>query len=1152
MAFQNLRFKNCEATILFSLLTSMVCLIPGSALAAGPQIQEFEDPATGRQVRYIRNELVVGFRAAALASERSSLLGRLPAVTSERAIGANQYVIRFDANIDPILEAETLEHNPAIEFAHPNFVGSFETLPTDPGLGEWWFLDSDPSDGIDDPSTMSTLNLLEFWQEYESIADHSDVAIVLFDTGLDVDHVDFKDHIGLAAAPGNMSNRIVLFESYLEDAETDSFPPNGYSQESSPRDFAGHGTAMAGVASAIASTEAGEGVAGVAYDSPLWIYKVGYSNGDEADVKWSDFYRALQDLKTATLLHPQKRFVANLSLGFEYLDTSSLNNLIAIVDELLATQKVLIVAAAGNEDDAFWEEATFPNPPSCVPPSKSPNWYVKYPAALSGCHLYPDYDNVLAVGSVRLFESTAEGPCDCNGPPNPLSRRAWAEFSRYIAPEPNHPNCAPIVDFLVAGGARPNSSADPGCAELNVYSSELCGSGDGTDVSCALFGSGYGTSYSTAIASAVSAGIWAKDLTLTPGDIKDLLMTYSDRTAIHDVVDGAVVEEMLTFGTSSDCANPPIPDDPSIGLLGSESEVFDFSGKAGAGVLNAGRAIRNTADRDVEYITSGTPSANLTIGGADVLVLAGDLHVPSGLTLTIDPGGNALQPLRVETTPDGAEIVVDGTLELLGDTSLATYDRSTAIGAWGGVRVTSTGSLITNGHSLRIRNAVVGLDMQSAPSEMILEASYCEVGARISGDFVLAPGSKFEQNTGRSLESPDGGFFFAGGLEVVSGPGLDVRGSTGHIYIDGEVSLDGPAEFASLSETPSSGDWMGIVLLSPFTSNEAVTVRHASVALANAEVLNLTNWDISNCGTALVSFAAAGHVTLQGCTISNLAGNAILGSLGNNLTISGLQMQAVAGSSIDKNGGVLVVDGSSEFVDSQGMVLSNLAPGSVVRNCSILNSQYTPLLVSGGSLELGPGLVVDGSGSVFSGIVVNSNATLSSGGLVSAENCSVEGISIDGGVLSGNWLIESRFNGASGLRLTGANIALASGSKLSANADNGLYAFDAGVTCQGCSFNGNGVAGVEVDGASTADIRNSSIQNNVFGVNAGEDAEVNLGDLLTDGNNNFSGNTFKHVANLNAASVVQAVGNYWGPYCPPKSTKFLGQVNHANCLTTAP
>ncbi len=939
------------------------------------------------------------------------------------------------ASSDPSLAAQEV---------FPSALGTFEAIPTDPDIANWWFYDTDPTDGLEDFPELSTLGLKEFWSVYDG-TDHSEVIVVLFDTGIDTDNSEFKADIS-TNGPEDFSSRIVLFESFSGEGVCD--PPFGFLDETSPRDTAGHGTAMAGIISAIPNAQ---GSAGIAYDNPLWVFKVGSNSGGNLTLDLDHLLNAMDELALRVAQFPDKRFVASMSLGFEehVLSSQDKANLHSRVSALHATNKVIVVAAAGNEEDAFWADDGFPNPPICVPPVSGADWKVKYPAAFSGCHLWPDYDSVIAVGAVRLFESSAESECECNGPSTSATGRGWSEYSRFVAPEPGHPSCSPIIDVLAPGGARTNqNSSDPSCEGLNVFSTELCGTEDCAAVPCSLFGYNWGTSYSTAITSAVVAGIWSRDISLQPGDVKDIIMTYADRTPVHNG-DNGISGDLLEFGTANQCDEiPPNPNDVNIGKLGSENEIFEFSGKAGGGVLNAGRAIRQSAVRDVEYVSGGTLDADLTLANKDAFVLANTITVASGTTLTIGPGIGSLQPVLVEGSTSTVEVVVEGTLVLAGDVSFATYDRDTDVGTWKGITVAPGGSLVTNGHLLRIRNADVGLTVKGSVDAANIDASYCRIGIMLFND------------------------------------------------------------------------------------------------------ISLVASQISNC-IGGINWAASADATLTNCSLADISGDAVSNTIGGVLSITGSSITDVAGSALDVHFASLTVEGQSVFTNTAGVIVSNLAPGSVLRDMTISSSTLTPLIVSGGDQVLGPELTINGSGPGRSGLLVTGSAVVAGSGLLTVENCDVEGILVVDSVLVGTWEVVSRFNGANGMKIDGASVVLGQGTKLSGNGSNGLQILDGSATVTDARLNSNGVAGLSVDGTAFAEVSASELKSNTIGVAVNANATADLGTGVSGGENDISGNSFKHVSNLNSSTTVQAESNFWGS-CPPKATKFIGQVNYADPECTPP
>ncbi len=116
--------------------------------------------------------------------------------------------------------------------------------------------------------------------------------------------------------------------------------------------------------------------------------------------------------------------------------------------------------------------------------------------------------------------------------------------------------------------------------------------------------------------------------------------------------------------------------------------------------------------------TEGTLAGNETWSGSSPILLTGDVIVPAGTTLTIDPGTTLLvQPLADNlhggVDPSRIELVVQGTLDLQGTAMSPVTFRSSAptpaAGDWYGIRLTDTADSTVTLHDLVVEYGVRGI-----------------------------------------------------------------------------------------------------------------------------------------------------------------------------------------------------------------------------------------------------------------------------------------------------------------------------------------------------------------------------------------------------------------------------------------------------------
>jgi hypothetical protein len=526
-------------------------------------------------------------------------------------------------------------------------------------------------------------------------------------------------------------------------------------------------------------------------------------------------------------------------------------------------------------------------------------------------------------------------------------------------------------------------------------------------------------------------------------------------------------------------------------------------------------------------------------------VLADDLTVAAGATLTLGRANGSLQPIRVETTGDGVLILVQGTLMLQGPVSFATYDRGTDPAAWKGLEIASSGSLVTNGHSLRIRNAETALTMTGSGQSLEFIAEYCTNGLVLHGGATLGEGSRFASVSGTAVDAVDADVRFTGGFEITSGPGLTVDAADDRVLIEGGLSTIFPLIFTSRLASPAAGDWTGLKIIGSLTSSGPWTIEYATYGVEHAGTVSLSDMTFRNCVIGVLANGSSGDLTLTDSSFDTMGQWGIVRGNGGDLTLGNVSFSDVVEAAIEMNGGVFTVTDPVTADECAGVNLTNLGAGSVVEDITMTNSSGVPLAISGGTLSLGPAVVVDGSGAGMPGIQITDGAAVTLAGSVSAQHCALHGLLVIGSTLSGTWAdLTAQYNGSSGLRVEGRSVSLGSGTVLSHNAL-GLYLLDADATVLDATLDSNSGSGVVAEGTSDVDVQSSRIRNNSTGVLIGDQATATLG--VSCGHNSFAGNTYKYVANLHTGLTVEAVGNYWGA-CPPKATKFMGMVNHENCL----
>ncbi|HEX8434529.1 right-handed parallel beta-helix repeat-containing protein, partial [Archangium sp.] len=204
-----------------------------------------------------------------------------------------------------------------------------------------------------------------------------------------------------------------------------------------------------------------------------------------------------------------------------------------------------------------------------------------------------------------------------------------------------------------------------------------------------------------------------------------------------------------------------------------------------AGTASAGN-IQGQLDSDTTWTPAGNPHT-----------LTGDVVVPAGVTLTIQPG-----VVVIAAATDGAsggtdkyrvELIVRGTLRVLGTGSKPVTFRAASAGDgnWQGVRVEAgTSSMLS---SAIIRDARTGLEVSGAGTSVTVTASTLTdnlYGALVSHDGTLAVDHTLvSSNTWSGIALADGNATILHNTFVYNPIGLDINNVSGSYNITVQDSI---------------------------------------------------------------------------------------------------------------------------------------------------------------------------------------------------------------------------------------------------------------------------------------------------------------------------------------------------------------------------
>ncbi len=303
------------------LVALVVALLPVASAAAAPRLDA--------QGSAVAGEAIVRFEPGTVAAERAAARDAAD-VELERTLELSQtQVVSFDGSVGAALTR--LESGGDVAYAQPNY--RYEALappPNDTFFGQLWGLGPDPGIGA-----------LTAWDRSRG----NGQVIAIVDSGIDLSHPDLVPRLwrNPGETPGGGDN----------DANGRVDDVNGYDfvdNDSTPDDYAFHGTHVAGTAAAQAGN--GMGVAGVAPDASLMAVRVldGSGAGTSAWIGSGIAYAAQEGAD-----------VINLSLG----GPAGLGD--QFLRDALATARnydAVVVAAAGNEGS---NNDAQPNTPCTLP-----------------------------------------------------------------------------------------------------------------------------------------------------------------------------------------------------------------------------------------------------------------------------------------------------------------------------------------------------------------------------------------------------------------------------------------------------------------------------------------------------------------------------------------------------------------------------------------------------------------------------------------------------------------------------------------------------------------------------------------------------------------------------------------------------------------
>lgn len=509
-----------------------------------------------------------------LPVEYQRTIGRGVHVATARGLRPEQLVARLAAQ--PDVEYAVVDQLRQVSSTTPNDslfpVGQASPYPPD---GQWYLQSPTTPSSSSADSLVSAVNAVSAWDVSRGLrVDNSDpIVVAVLDTGVRLDHEDLVgkflpgyNMISDATRAGNGTGRSAD-PSDLGDALSSgeiSGNPLVYSGCSVRTTSTWHGTQVSGLIAA--QTDNAQGTAGLAWEAKILPVRVlGKCGGYDSDIIAGMLWAVGQPVAGAPI-NPNPAQVINLSLGASGACSLAYRDAVAQVHAAGA----VVVASAGNNDGQAVE-----SPGNCP--------------------------GVIAVAGLR-----------------------------HVGSKVGFSALGPEVSISAPGGNCVNTSTDSMCLYPIMTTSN---SGTAAPVSHASGGSIYtgglsnaslGTSFSAPLVSATAALILAQRPTLSPSQVRQILMNTA--------------RPFPSSGGSSGIGQCQAPSNVLI-----QAECYCTTSTCGAGMLDAGLAVGSVASTKAVPIVTVTPTQAVAAGtvilsGADSLPSAG-AAVTSYLWVLEDGGG---------------------------------------------------------------------------------------------------------------------------------------------------------------------------------------------------------------------------------------------------------------------------------------------------------------------------------------------------------------------------------------------------------------------------------------------------------------------------------------------------------------------------------
>ena len=161
-------------------LAALLALL-GLALNARPGSAGVEEGVSSRAVS---DELLVRFEAGTTVTERAAVRRRAGVRLERKLLLPGLQLVRSEPGV-PLTEAiRTLERQPRVRYAEPNWIATLDAAPNDARFSEQWALHNTGQSGGTPGADISAVDA------WDITTGSSDVVVALIDDGLRYDHPD--------------------------------------------------------------------------------------------------------------------------------------------------------------------------------------------------------------------------------------------------------------------------------------------------------------------------------------------------------------------------------------------------------------------------------------------------------------------------------------------------------------------------------------------------------------------------------------------------------------------------------------------------------------------------------------------------------------------------------------------------------------------------------------------------------------------------------------------------------------------------------------------------------------------------------------------------------------------------------------------------